>query len=384
MEQMTEPKAADQVDIASNNVEKFDGEDETLENGQPREKTKKALIKYRIEYVSNISEKTASADGKGDVLDPHEEPPVLEYVDVRVTDELAGSETAVMNGNTVHSLKEKSKGHCYMRILSPAVCEALRCVVDYFPGVDLSGQVIKVFAPYTIFVFYEKELTEYRERLKREDDNGPPGDCLNRWAYKHIGITQDFVRARTEMAVEKERKLHQQGRCTFDMLWLLFKPGTELFMDYYIIGEYNPCIISQVKFDLVNGATSKYNIWLWNMDADRDWVGPAQRDITIDRFAGEMDIISLRAYPCEFLRFDPTIDMDDMKGIRQHFIDRGRKWYQMRRKRVCCAFDGFTTAFPRRPVSIRAPALTRRTLMKSPVHQPGHGRSHPVRYLGRY
>ncbi|KEY73453.1 hypothetical protein S7711_07482 [Stachybotrys chartarum IBT 7711] len=346
---MTEPKAADQVDIASNNVEKFDGQDETLENEQPHEKTEEALIKYRIEYVSNVSEKTASADGKGDVLDPREEPPVLEYVDVRFTDELSSFDTALMDRKSDHSFKEKSKGHCYIRILSPAVCEALRCVVDYFPGVDLSGHVIKVFEPYTIFVFYEKELNEYRERLKWEDDNGPPDVCPNRWAYKHIGIAQDFVRARTKTAVEKERKLHEQGLCTFDMLWLLFKPGAEVFMDYYLIGEYDPWIASWVSFDLMNGATRQYRISHWNMDADRDWVGPAQHDIEIDRFAGEKDIISLRTYPCEFLRFDPTVGEDDLKGIRQHFVDRGRRWYQMRRKRVCCAFDGFTTAFPRRP-----------------------------------
>ncbi|KAH7322621.1 hypothetical protein B0I35DRAFT_350094 [Stachybotrys elegans] len=311
------------------------------------EKSDANLVKYRIEYVSDGSDKTASAEGGGQQLDPREEPPVLEFIEVRVTDELSTFEMAHRDKEI--SFQEKRKGHCYMRILSPAVNEALRCVVDYFPSIDLSGRVIKVPEPFSIFVFFEKELTEYRNKLKWEPGNEPPEECPNRWAYKHIGIVQDFVRARMQSAVDKERELHKKGKVTFDMLWLLFKPGSEVFLDHVVTGEYNPWIISNVNFEITNGATNRYRLAFWHMDANNIYVGPAETAKSIDRFAGEKDITSLDVYPCEYLRFDPTLDDADLKGIRQHFIDRGRKWFRLRRQRSCYDFNGYGISFPRRP-----------------------------------
>ncbi|KAK7424337.1 hypothetical protein QQX98_000605 [Neonectria punicea] len=300
------------------------------------------LIRYRVEYVGQISG-SVFVDGKFKRVQTSEEPPVFEYVEVRLTgqDELSTSTSEDVTKT------EQGKGHSYINILSPAVTEALRCVVDYYPDIDFSPNIIKVMEPYSVFVIFEKELTAYRERvaLKAGEE---PSTCPNQWAEKHIGIVQAFVRERTRKAVEAERDRHARGYVTFDMLWLLYKPGSDVYYDLYNIGEHEPYIVMSMEFKLTNGTTNSYDIDFWNLDADSNRVGPMKSTLTVGRFAGEKAIVSLRAYPCEYIRFLDDVGEGDAEAITQHFMNRGKKWYKFRREVRSYRFDGHTTTFPRR------------------------------------
>lgn len=331
---------------------KLDGQNErhvTLEDSSTGKTPE--LIKYRVEYVSILSEQTVSFDGNSDESYTLEEPQVLEYVEVRWTDEFKESASLVGEKEKA-DLNSKAKGHAYIRILSPAVCEALRCVVDYFPKVDLSGTVIKVYEPFEIFVFFERELTEYRNRLGSCDSDAVPTSCANRFAHKHIGIVQDFVKERVQEVVDAERERHARGYATFDMLWLLWRPGTDVYFDFHNMGEHEPHVLLQVDFTLTNGTTKGYSVTCWHIDSNAEWVGPAARQDRIDRFSGEKEITSLRVYPCEYLRFKRGLEEGDLKAIRDHFTNRGRVWYDLRRKKRCYYFDGISADFPRRSVSV--------------------------------
>ena len=303
-------------------------------------------IRYRIEYVGKESG-SFSVHGKADEFDASKEPPVFEYVEVRLS-----SQKELSSSTKEDDVKktDKGKGRAYISILSPAVAEALRCVVDYFPKLDLSGNIIKIPEPYSVFIFFEKELTAYRERTAKLVDAGN-SSCPNRWAAKHIGIVQDFVRQQVQEAVDAERARHARGYVTFDMLWLLYKPGSDVFYDIWDVVEHEPHVVSTVNFDLVNGATNSYSFELWNISGDSEWVGPAECDRTIQHFAGEKKIPSLTVFPCDYLRFADTVTEEDASAIKQHFVDRGRKWYNLRRKIGCYYFDGITVNFPRSSVS---------------------------------
>lgn len=311
------------------------------------------LIKYRIEYVNVGSDSKKSFEGnKGepDGLARDKEPPVFEYVEVRVTDDPIKAENSEKDTSTQYHTKHR--GHAYLRILSPAVSEALRCVVDYYPGIDLSKHVIDVPEPFAIFVFFEQQLNEYRERLKHRADD-VTSSCINRYAYKHVGIVQDFVRQKVSKAVEAERERHARGYATFDMLWLLYKPGSEVYYDFYEVGEHDPYIVENVLFGLINGTTSEFRIAHWNLGANDVVVGPSEFNFrTIKRFAGEKAIVSMDTYPCEYLKFTEGLDGGEVSKIRDHFIARGKKWYTMRQKPKCHQFDGHTTSYPRRKVTI--------------------------------
>ncbi len=263
------------------------------------------MIKYRTEYVSLQTKATAHWDGSdagGDLGD--QETTVMEYVEVRLTQMaigvgLGGAQPAAHKGYHSHS-----KGHSYMTIFCPAVNEALRCVVDYFPSVDLSGTTVKVIEPFAVFVFFERELSEYRERLLV---GSPDDSCANKNAYKHIGIVQDFVRSRTRQPdIDAERERHARGFATFDMLWLLFKPGSDVYYSRLGFSEHEPYVLKEVQFKLANGCTNEYDLTFWNVDANRRLVGPSESWCSIPRFAGEMEIVKLVAYPCEYCD-SPTV-----------------------------------------------------------------------------
>jgi hypothetical protein len=222
--------------------------------------------------------------------------------------------------------------------------------VDYYPKVDLSGKIIKIYEPYEVFVFFEHKLDEYRKRLECDNPEAS-ATCANRYAYKHIAIAQAFVKERIQDNVDAERGRHQRGYVTFDMLWLLYKPGSDCYLDIHNVGEHEPFVVSNVAFDFTNGTTNSYEISYWDIDADSNYVGPCMVSNTIGRFAGEKNITTLRGFPCEYLHFMKDVDEGSLKDIRNHFVNRGKKWYGLRRKRRCVLFDGFTASFPRRSVS---------------------------------
>ncbi|KAK7741336.1 hypothetical protein SLS63_000889 [Diaporthe eres] len=45
------------------------------------------------------------------------------------------------------------------------------------------------------------------------------------------------------------------------------------------------------------------------------------------------------------------VGVGDTEKIRQHFVDRGKKWYDIQRSKKCYQFEGITTAYPRTSTS---------------------------------
>lgn len=233
----------------------------------------------------------------------------------------------------------------------------------------LSGNSIRVYEPYCIFVFYEKELTDYRNRLAAYQSDDRLMDCKNRYAYEHIGIVQDFVNEHVQKDVSAERERHLRGYATFDMLWLLYKPGTDVYFDIFGVGEHEPWVFESVRFGLVNGVANTYEIICWHLSSIPEWVGPRYGKQTIRRFAGEKEIVSLLAFPCEYLSYAEEVGPSDAENIRKHFVDRGRKWYDIQRRKKCYQFDGITTTQPRTMVrsNFQRALQTLRTVLKRSI-----------------
>ncbi|KAM0431481.1 hypothetical protein ACHAPT_005459 [Fusarium lateritium] len=299
------------------------------------------LIRYKTKYIGKACGEVI-LDANPDVAHDLAEPPVLEHINVR----LSGLHTVSDKVENI-AKTEVARGHSYINIFSPAVAEALRCVVDYFPGVYLSESIIRVAEPYNIFVFFEKQLTEYRERLDKAAETDPL-TCANRFASKHIALVQDFVKKRIQAQVDAERERHARGYATFDMLWLLYQPGVDVYFDRWNINEHEPFVMTGVEFTYINEAADFYKVRLWNIDADFDRVGPSPWEFKVDRFAGEQKIVDLPAFPCEYLRFSEEVDRERIPDIKENLVKRGKKWYNLRRDICPYHFDGFTTAFPRR------------------------------------
>lgn len=118
-----------------------------------------ASIKYRTEYISNATGEFVYFSPKaGQRTITTSNGPVLEYVTVWFTETHLTPKQRT--GKDEDDIRIESKGRPYIRILSPCANEALRCVVDYFPDIDFSADAIKIFAPFSVLVFYEQKLAE--------------------------------------------------------------------------------------------------------------------------------------------------------------------------------------------------------------------------------
>jgi hypothetical protein len=194
-------------------------------------------------------------------------------------------------------------------------------------------------------------LTTYSQRLENDKER-PSESCASRHASKHIDVVQSFVRAQVSHAVDAEAERNFKGYATFDMLWLLYKPGSDCYVDEYNYGEHNPYVVDSVEVVTANGRVASYMVKYWYIDANSEWVGPAPLERKVDPFEGEKRITELQGFPCEYLKFMNGIGHDAPERVKKHFIERGKKWFGLRRQPACYSFDGVSTTFPRRTVSL--------------------------------
>ena len=100
---------------------------------------------------------------------------------------------------------------------SPTVIEALKSIVEYYPSLNLSYGEVRIEEPFRPLVGHFEQIKAYRDGLGVEDD-----------LRKELTMLIDFLDDRTMSEVTLERERHARGRCTWNMLWLLFMPGTEV------------------------------------------------------------------------------------------------------------------------------------------------------------
>lgn len=327
----------------------------TNDNETPLDSGKDQAIIYKTQYMdpggeSAIFIKKNRQPTPQKYVTPLYNGPVMEYVDYFFTQTaLTSKQKEKRDESSIHVSR---RGTEYIRILSPCVIDALRCLVAHTPDQNLSSDSIIIHAPYAVLIFNEEKLDEYCKRL--EADPPKPGQvCANRLALQHIRTVQEFVMQKVGHEVQEERRRHARGYATFDMLWLLLQPGIDVYLDNERTGEHEPFVLHGVRTVMMDGAVESYNLSYWNMDADSLWIGPVLRHEVVTRFGGEKKIPSLEVFPCDYISFNDGVTKQDAEAIRNHFINRGKQWYRLRdRPSFCQDFDGWKTTWPRRAVSI--------------------------------
>lgn len=236
-----------------------------------------------------------------------------------------------------------SKGTTYVEIHSPAVINALRSVIDYYPGSHLEGSSIMIAEPYAPIVFFLDELDAHRSLFYPEKCDERVKDCKGiEDAYEHVGIVTDFVRAHHQDDLAKEHERHKRDPpvCTFDLLWTLFKPGTDVYWDRTSAAVWDGYVVQNVT-----ATAYSVELSLWNLEYDGQYLQPQLRPATILPFEGEKEISSLDIFPCAYLRED--VHGSTNEAYRKQLEERGKLYYRLTTKQ-CMWYDGLTLSFPRR------------------------------------
>lgn len=269
--------------------------------------------------------------------------PVLEFItDVYIsTDSVKKHEKDA--GSSVHVL---SANRPYLKINSPAIINALQSVVKYYPGYDFSQSSICINEPFAILVHHEKELADFRDqyspnRIQKEDEH-----CeRTKNTYEHLSVLQEFLRGRIGASVEREKLRHERGFASFEMLWLLLKPGITVY-NAGLDGSYEAKVVESLSGGIQNGRPYPLQVDFWGLDYDGETIGRAEDVSTLQPFNGEKEIKTLLVFPCKFWNASKS---ENVKDLQKDLEERGKMFFKLTSRR-CMSYNGLSASFPRHHV----------------------------------
>ncbi|KAK4540421.1 hypothetical protein LTR36_009278 [Oleoguttula mirabilis] len=318
-------------------------ESETTSNAPPPK------VVYRREFFNPISSTTVHVEELDDLGYPKEQViPRFEVVDIVHTDQ-GGGAAGAKEGAEWKRPRITARSSVAIVINSPAIIHALRAIVGYYPDADLSGDSIRLEEPFLLVAYHREELRTYAERYS--PDIQKPDNCAGfEDTHEDITFLLEFVEKRIGRGVMQELERHRAPKpvCTFDMLWILFKPGTRVYHDRHDDGGYNnAAVIKSIDVEIHGGSVTECNIMYWNMAYDDVYVGASNALPTeIEPFHGEKEIGSLHIFPCEYLKVDRHKESHVDK--RQKLERRGGMFFELLKGPKCMMFDGLSSHWPKR------------------------------------
>ena len=299
----------------------LDGEDRTLHLGmpvtisslenniEPQESSPSAPILYR--YLHKTDE--------GDIVDKQESPNPIQF---RPDDSAEGltAETVLEilttrisrgKSDTIQDLDVEYGTSTVMRIHSIHLINVLREVITYYPWLNLRTDTVRVSEPYEPLVHYMKELEDYKTLHPEGHD-----ERYTTTTNEHIDVLLGFLDRTLGSRLRLERELHQRPTpvATFENLWMLFKPGQDIYLSVFNGKALDPMVV--VYFGGKGGA-----VHCWNLRYHAGFVKPVKSKTIIPWFDGEKEITSLSAYPRNFHSEDAALE--------SRFIERGRKYWNL-------------------------------------------------------
>ena len=131
----------------------------------------------------------------------------------------------------------------------------------------------------------------------------------------------------------------------FDDLWLLFKPGLDLYWKFpaeHFSDVATAGVLMGAEYD-----DDDFTVKYWCLESDGQTLGRDLGEIDIDRYEGERQVTSLSVYPCRYL------DSEDGGKTRKTLVERGRRVYNLLRgtpSQMRC--DGYHYAEPKELVGL--------------------------------
>lgn len=214
------------------------------------------------------------------------------------------------------------------------VIQALRQLVAYYPGISLMSNSIHLVEPYCFLFHILDDLLVFQETCTSSETIGPDKQPLFRTALAaarcdketsdHINVIHDFLKAHYVQKVEEEKARWKRSIAvaTYEMLWLLFKPGVTVYTE--IDGSKAACVVHSVTVDHTHiRRRAPYLLDLWHLDYDGRHLGRVRKSVFIHAFDGEIEITSLNVIPCEFY------DRTDHGKLRARLEELGERFYSL-------------------------------------------------------
>lgn len=234
-----------------------------------------------------------------------------------------------------------------IEIKSQAVIHALRTVSGYYPGFSLTGDTVRLYEPFPFLYHHRKELQEYAIQYSQE--SLAHKDCHeDQQVAADIGLLLDVFEEICGQDVRDELERHNRPvpTCTHDMMWMLFKPGTDIYKDRHGDYVYEGHVVHGLAFTYGDKKAGEYSLLTWRMQGDISAIGASKPEAqTVPPFAGECAIGDLPWIPCEFMRLESNKTTDEQR--RKELVERGKKYCSLLDGQQFVSFDGSGSDRPR-------------------------------------
>jgi hypothetical protein len=294
--------------------------DETSETTVNTTSTPAPKILYR--YIVKDVEGTITHKDESDQPIQYEEPKILITAPAKQTIlEVVTTRTSHPT-QTAHIMRTSINTR--LKIHSSHLINALRELIPYYPQLGLmTKETIEILSPYQPLVHYMDALKNYKTSQPKSHD------------FEMVVITNDHIDTLLELLnyliddeikVERERHLRKPPVCTWNYSWMLFPPGTFVWVqnpnedpkaaivtslrDFRSpggVGGFHPQDIGAPQ---AKGA--RLNTWIIEYNSDMHLDG--MNDIcSVDYFEGEKEISSLNVCPKKWSTVTPKIIEEQMR-----------------------------------------------------------------------
>lgn len=251
----------------------------TVDTKQEKQKTK---LSSDMKVI-----RTVYADNKGGFLEPSSWQGPMDETQYKAVQETAATSVFEMkkivkvvpprSGNpaedpVVDSIQSES-----IIVHSSRLLKAIKEVVQYWPSsAYYAGQTKLILAkPYRSIGVHKEEFDalekEYRTKASNLTDTDPEEAAEYKITADHIGLLMKEINEVQNEQVAEEKKRHTQSPpvATFDMLWMLFKPGHYVYT--IINGEEVVCRVRLAVWERGLGNTAndpyaKVVVNMWYLD----------------------------------------------------------------------------------------------------------------------
>ena len=258
----------------------------------------------------------------------------------------------------------------YIRIRSRSLLEYLKLIVLYYPAVSLDTEELVLEEPFCVLLHYRQELKERRnsaEKVACEIDPTEGDDSST--GLEHLTYLIDFLEQRYADTLSHELLRHQglPAMCTYEWMWLLFKPGSIVYswvdgvLKGFVVEEHDrdtrkdkdrkirPDKISTMDDLERTPRQDSLRVTVWCLIFNGNHLGRCREKYDIPKFDGEKSIISLPIFPHEFMKHDKRVHKS--LSTQEYLLHRGQLYFELTR-RSYRHYDGITADVPRRTVCL--------------------------------
>jgi hypothetical protein len=235
-----------------------------------------------------------------------------------------------------------------VRILSPAIINALQAVVKYYPGQDLTGDVVEVRWPYPVLAHHYDELAEFAKKCE-----GQKKELLCEREYdaaSHIKLLLKYLDESVMDLVRAEQERNRKGFYTFEGYWVGSKPGTTILQSIREDRNLRRLVVHSVRGGTFTYPPQDWEVNYWAMEFDGTYLGRVMVEIgPAKKFDGEK---VLNKNGLLLLGFGDQINCSgENKEIAEDLIRQGMIYWSLLKKQ-CKYYAGKSQQFPYNKVSV--------------------------------